>query len=55
MNDAMPETPADGGPWWVIHEDEIVAALRKCAAGEDPDIVYIELMANSTYEEVEGE
>jgi hypothetical protein len=35
------------GCWWVIHEDEILRALRQVAAGDDPDVVLIELTANS--------
>lgn len=53
--DTMPEPPSSDGPWWVIHGDEIMAALRRCAAGEDPDLMYLELVANSTYEEVDGD
>jgi len=36
-----------GDRWWVIHEDTIIDALRRCADGEDPDIMLIELTANS--------
>lgn len=34
--------------WWVIHGEELLAALRRVAAGEDPDMVYAELYANTT-------
>lgn len=33
--------------WWVIHEDEILRALRQAAAGDDPDVVLLELTANT--------
>lgn len=34
--------------WWVIAEAELAAALRRAAAGEDPDVVLLELLANSS-------
>lgn len=33
--------------WWVIHEDELYAALHRCELGETADIMLIELTANS--------
>lgn len=45
----MPDAPDLG--WWVIHGDTILTALRRVAAGEDPDITYAELHANATHED----
>lgn len=45
----MSESPADLG-WWTIHGDDILDALRRAAAGEDPDLVYAEMYANSDHE-----
>lgn len=36
--------------WWAISGDELLAALRRAAAGEDPDILYAELYASSGVE-----
>ena len=33
--------------WWVIHEDEIRRSLRQVADGDAPDVVMLELTANS--------
>lgn len=40
--------------WWTIAGSELIAALRRVGAGEDPDMVYIDLYANSDHENVEG-
>lgn len=37
--------------WWAISGDALMAALRRVAAGEDPDLIYAELYANSRQEE----
>jgi hypothetical protein len=39
--------------WWCISEDDVLAALRRVAAGEDPDLVYAEMYVNAEREEVE--
>ena len=39
--------------WWAIAGEELLAALRRVAGGEDPDLVYAELYANSDHEEVD--
>jgi hypothetical protein len=41
--------------YWVIAEDELLAALRRASDGQDPDLVMAELLANSSTEDVEGE
>lgn len=33
--------------WWTIDGDALIDALRRCADGEDPDLVYAELYANT--------
>lgn len=52
---AVPGLLEDGesavGPWWVIGGPELLAALRRVAAGDSPDIVYLELQANSANED----
>jgi len=40
--------------WWAISGDALLDALRRCANGEDPDLVYAELYANSGQEQVDG-
>ena len=39
--------------WWVICEHELGDALRRAAAGEDVDVILLELFANSETEEIE--
>jgi hypothetical protein len=34
-------------PWWTIHGESLMEALKRAHAGEDPDLVYAELYANS--------
>lgn len=36
--------------WWCICEEDILAALRRVEAGENPDLVYAELYVNSEHE-----
>jgi len=33
--------------WWTIHGETIMEALKRAANGEDPDMIYAELYANS--------
>ena len=33
--------------WWAISGDVLLGSLRRVAAGEDPDLVYAELYANT--------
>ncbi len=33
--------------WWVIAAAQLQDALRRAAAGEDPDLLYAELYANT--------
>lgn len=40
--------------WHVIAGEDLLAALRRCAAGEAADLVYAEIWANSDHERVEG-
>lgn len=40
--------------WWVISREAFLDALRRAAAGEDPDLVYLEEYANADHEHVEG-
>jgi hypothetical protein len=36
--------------WHVIHGDDLLASLRRAAAGEDADVIYAELWANAEHE-----
>lgn len=36
--------------WWVISGDELIAALQRAHDGEDPELLYVELYANSEVE-----
>jgi hypothetical protein len=38
-------------PWWTLPGEDLLNGLRRCAAGEDPDLVYAEMYANSTVED----
>ena len=37
--------------WWVINGAMLLDALRQCYRGENPDMVYAELYANSKVEQ----
>lgn len=37
--------------WWVIHSEVLQDALARAHAGEDPEILYVELIANSNTED----
>jgi len=41
--------------WWTISGVAILEALRRVDNGEDPDMVYAELYANSQIENPESE
>jgi hypothetical protein len=41
--------------WWVISGDELLAALHRVHKGEDPELAYAELYANTRVEEVDGD
>lgn len=41
--------------WHVISGEDLLAMLRRVAAGEDPEMVYIEEYANAEVERVEGD
>ncbi len=45
----MTPKPADEDRlgWWTISGAALLEALRRAHAGEDPDLVYAELYANS--------
>lgn len=46
-------TPAD--QWWTINGAELMAALQRAHDGDEPGIVYIELLANSSTDEDDDE
>lgn len=35
--------------WHVIHGDDLLAAMRRCHEGENPDLVYAEMYANAEH------
>lgn len=39
--------------WHVVSSADLLAMLRRCHAGEDPDLVYLEEYVNSDHEEVD--
>lgn len=39
--------------WWTISGEDLLALLRRVAAGEDPELVYAEAYANSEIEKPE--
>ena len=41
--------------WWTISGVALLESLKRTAAGEDPDLVYAELYANSDHEHIDGE
>jgi hypothetical protein len=41
--------------YWVIEESELASKLRRVANGESPDVVLLEMYANSDTEQVEGD
>jgi hypothetical protein len=41
--------------WWAISGDDLLAALKRAHAGDNPDILYAELYANSDTVDVEGD
>ena len=50
----LPRMQADpvSDQWIVIAKSHLVALLERAAAGEDPQLLYVELYANSEHEEV---
>jgi hypothetical protein len=44
------QSPADMG-WWVISEEGLKGLLQRAAQGEDVDLLYLELYANSKDDE----
>ena len=35
--------------WWTINGASLMEALERCADGESPEIMYLELIANSAH------
>lgn len=40
--------------WWVISGENLLAMLRRCSSGEDPDLVYAEEYVNAEHERPEA-
>ncbi len=41
--------------WWTIHSSVIQEMLRRAFQGDDPDLLYVELIANSRIEPVDND
>jgi len=41
--------------WWVLEKDILIGMLYRAKYGEEPDMLYIELAANSNSVEVEDD
>lgn len=41
--------------WHVIHGDDLMSMLRRCAKGENPDLVYMEHYVNCDIEDFSEE
>jgi hypothetical protein len=41
--------------YWVLSGDDLLAMLQRVAAGEDPEMVYVEQYANSDIESFEDD
>lgn len=41
--------------WWTISGEALLAALHRVAAGDNPDLVYAELYANSEHDQPSDE
>jgi len=39
--------------WWTISTESMLAMLRRCHDGEDPELVFMEEYANADHEYVE--
>jgi hypothetical protein len=48
-------TPSRSLGWHVISGEDLLALLRRAAAGEDPDLLYAEAWANADHEPVDGD
>ena len=56
--EARAKAHGDGSPaltWWSISGPGLMDAMRRAAAGEDPDLIYAELYANSESEKPGGQ
>lgn len=47
--DGMTRPPDE--QWWAINGSDIMSALHRAYDGEDPDLIYLELIANSDAED----
>ena len=47
----MTDARAPEDQWWCINGGDLMAALKSAHAGTDPDLVYLELFANSEAED----
>lgn len=41
--------------WWVISSGTFIDALNRAHAGEDPELIYLEIYANSDIIDADGE
>lgn len=45
MSEMIARPPVE--QWWTINGEDLMNALCRCHEGDHPDIVYLELLANS--------
>ncbi len=46
----MNENPPPIEQWWTINGADLLAAMRRAHDGDDPNLLYLELYANSETE-----
>lgn len=44
-----------GNNWWLMHEEELLSSLNRVSSGEDPSIILLELHANASVSQVDGD
>ena len=52
---AVMTAPEPHDAWWTIHSSVVQEMLRRAFHGEDPDLLYVELIANSRIEPVDND
>lgn len=57
VHSSMSDNEASTKPlgWWTISGEALMDALYRAHDGDDPGLVYLELLANSDVEDVSGE
>lgn len=53
VSDPAEHAASDEPTWWTIRSDYLLEMMYRCAGGESVDLVYMEMYANSDYENYE--